>query len=537
MSVKKALQQRPAEAKAAITSELAQMLRLHVFKPVLKSTLSDEERRRVIRSSMFVKEKWAPSGEFLKHKARLVAGGDLQDKSLYDNISSPTATPTSILHVAGQAAVEGRHVATVDIGGAYLNAEMNPKEAPVDMIIEPVLTAILVTLAPAYAPFVRQDGSVVVRLVKALYGTVQAARLWHDMIVGILTTDGFTQNPYERCVLNKRCTDGTTTTVALYVDDLLITSASVKHTLALKSYLESKFEEVTYHSGLNLDYVGMSLDFNTNPGKVRVTMKQNIDGIIADATPPKSATPPVSPATDDLFDVDDESARLPSAAEAYFRSVVARLLYVGKRVRPDIMTAIAFLTTRAQTCTREDMNKLDRVVEYVRGTPDRGIVIDFGPNPQTKAYIDASWAPHKRDGKSHSGGFIKVGNSGPLYVTSTKQKIVTKSSTEAELVAVSDIASEVISINNFGIAQGLPKLPAILYQDNNSTMSLIANGGPCSKRSRHIDIRHFWMTERVQRGDFIVVRCPTEIMWANILTKPLNGAQFITERHGLTNWE
>jgi len=183
------------------------------------------------------------------------------------------------------------------------------------------------------------------------------------------------------------------------------------------------------------------------------------------------------------------------------------------------------------------MNKLDRVIGYMRGTPDRGIVIDFGTNPQTQAYIDASWAPHKRDRKSHSGGFIIVGNGGPLYVTSTKQHIVTKSSTEAELVAVSDIASEVISVNHFGIAQGLPAQPAVIYQDNNSTMSLIANGGPCSKRSRHIDIRHFWMTERVQQGDFTIVRCPTEVMWANILTKPLNGAQFAIERRGLTNWE
>jgi hypothetical protein len=85
-------------------------------------------------------------------------------------------------------------------------------------------------------------------------------------------------------------TDGTTTTVALYVDDLLITSASEVHTLALKSYLESKFEEVTYHSGRKLDYVGMSLDFMSDSGKVRVTMKQNIDAILADATPPPEFT-------------------------------------------------------------------------------------------------------------------------------------------------------------------------------------------------------------------------------------------------------
>jgi hypothetical protein len=74
------------------------------------------------------------------------------------------------------------------------------------------------------------------------------------------------------------------------------------------------------------------------------------------------------------------------------------------------------------------------------------------------------------------------------------------------------------------------------YQDNNSTMTLIANGGPCSKRSRHIDIRYFWTAGKIADGTIEVVRCPTEIMWANMFTKPLMGAQFVVERKGLTNW-
>ena len=68
-------------------------------------------------------------------------------------------------------------------------------------------------------------------------------------------------------------------------------------------------------------------------------------------------------------------------------------------------------------------------------------------------------------------------------------------------------------------------------------MHLIDNGGPCSKRSRHIDLRHFWMQEKITDGSIVVEHCPTEVMWANMLTKPVQGAQFIEEREGLTNWE
>ena len=198
-----------------------------------------------------------------------------------------------------------------------------------------------------------------------------------------------------------------------------------------------------------------------------------------------------------------------------------------------MLTAVVFITTRVNDCTTEDMSKLARVIEYLRVTADRGIVIDFGVDPRVRAYVDASFGVHERDGKSHTGGFIIIGNGGPLYVTSTKQTIVTKSSTEAELVAVSDLASEVISARRFAIGQGLPAHPAVIYQDNNSTMALIDRGGPCSKRSRHIEIRHFWVAEKVASGEIEIVRCPTAVMWANILTK---GAQFVLESKGLTNW-
>ena len=93
-----------------------------------------------------------------------------------------------------------------------------------------------------------------------------------------------------------------------------------------------------------------------------------------------------------------------------------------------------------------------------------------------------------------------------------------------------------ISLRNYLIAQGQSRKPAIIYQDNNSTMTLISKGGPCSGRSRHIDIRHFWMSEKVADGSVVVVRCPTETMWANMMTKAVMGIQFIIERSGLTNW-
>jgi hypothetical protein len=153
-----------------------------------------------------------------------------------------------------------------------------------------------------------------------------------------------------------------------------------------------------------------------------------------------------------------------------------------------------------------------------------------------RAFIDA-YGVHTASGKSHTGCAIVVGYGGPVYTKSTKQKIVTKSSTEAELVGMSDTASQAIYLRNFIIAQGYDIGPAILYQDNMSCMALIKRGGPASERSRHIEIRHFWIQERVESGEVRVEHMPTAEMIANILTKPVQGAQFLTERNLLTNWE
>jgi hypothetical protein len=146
--------------------------------------------------------------------------------------------------------------------------------------------------------------------------------------------------------------------------------------------------------------------------------------------------------------------------------------------------------------------------------------------------IDASYVIHDRDKKSHSSCSIVLGTDGPLYTTSVKQSIVTKPSTEAELVAFPATTSAVITLRHLPIGQGYPAVPTTVYQDNISTTSLIDNGGPCSKRSRHIDIRHL---EKITDISIQVVRCPAEIMWANFLTKPVQCAQLIIERQ-LINW-
>ena len=102
-------------------------------------------------------------------------------------------------------------------------------------------------------------------------------------------------------------------------------------------------------------------------------------------------------------------------------------------------------------------------------------------------------------------------------------------------MGLSDTATQAIHLRNFIEAQGYSVGPAVIFQDNMSTMALMKRGGPGSERSRHINIRYFWLSEKVASKEVTIEHLGTDDMFANILTKPVQGAQFIRERQGLTN--
>ena len=137
-----------------------------------------------------------------------MAGGDQQEKGLYENLSSPTAATSSVLTVAAIAASEGRNVITIDIGGAFLNADIAPTGIQVHMRLDRVMTQMLIQIDPTYQQYVEADGSMVAQLDKALYGCVEAAALWYADLRSKLEYDGFVANPYDPCVLNKLGADG-----------------------------------------------------------------------------------------------------------------------------------------------------------------------------------------------------------------------------------------------------------------------------------------------------------------------------------------
>ena len=128
------------------------------------------------------------------------------------------------------------------------------------------------------------------------------------------------------------------------------------------------------------------------------------------------------------------------------------------------------------------------------------------------------------NGKSHTGVCISLGI-GPIFVRSVKQKIVTKSFTEAELVALSDEAGLMFHIEDFLKSQGY-ECDIIIGQDNQSTIAMMTSRTKESMRTRHIKVRYFWLRERVKLNDVKIEYVPTGSMLADVLTKPMQGTMF-----------
>ena len=128
--------------------------------------------------------------------------------------------------------------------------------------------------------------------------------------------------------------------------------------------------------------------------------------------------------------------------------------------------------------------------------------------------------------RSHTGGAMTLGK-GVIYSTSTRQKLNTQSSTEAELVAVDHCMSQVLWTRYFLDAHGYNINDCVIYQDNKSAILLEQNGQvSSSKRTQHINIRYYFMTDRINCGEIKIKYCPTTEMLGDYFTKPLQGGLF-----------
>ena len=388
---------------------------------------------------------------------------------------------------------EGRCIAVFDVPGAYLHANM-PKGKRVVMKLRGQFADLMCKANPKYQEYVRVVNGrkiLYLRVLRALYGGIQSALMWYNLFTETLSKMGFSINPYDRCVANK-IINGKTCTIVWYVDDVKVSHEDKIVVKQVIAEIEKPFGKMEVTYGNEQDYLGMKLTI-TKDRHLQIDMREQIKEILKDFSEDLGASVG-TPAARHLMDVNDNAELLSTRKRELFHSTVAKLLYLEKRARPDIETAVAFLTTRVSNATIDDWKKLLRILNYLNGTIDELRTIGCDSLDHLFTWVDAAYAVHYNM-RSHTGGTMSFGTR-IIHSKSSKQKLNTKSSTEAELVGVSDYLPYNIWLMNFLKEQGYTLTKNVLYQDNQSAMKMELNGrNSCTGNSQHVDIRYFFVKD------------------------------------------
>ncbi len=519
MSIKAAKKKLGTQADDAIVVEIKNLIDKGVFKPI---HFDFSKKQKLIECFMFLKEKLKPDGQVEKVKARVVANEKKQFVFSEDQSSSPTTTTTA-LHIIVSLAIARQWVmATADFVAAYLNAEGGDQA----MIIRPEIAEHVIRVKPEWSEYLTKKGALVVTLKKALYGCTESAKRWYDLLTKTLLDMGFVANAYDECVFANRDNN---VLLCVYVDDLLVTARETAGIEELERKLLERFPNgINFNYGDQQSYLGMSINMNRDTGLVEMSMSDYTTRL-CETYGKHSGREVTAPASTNILEVDESEEPLDKKYQEEFHSTVAAALYLGKHARPDILFAVSALSSRVNKCTQKDRQALERLLSYLYGTRDMEMVVacrrDHDGAWKIECFIDAAFAVHS-DGKSHSGVLISLGRGG-IFFKSSRQKIVCKSAWEAELVAQSDGASQAVWTYRFCNELGAGKFRLIFYCDNLGTIASIKKGKPSNDKSRHVHTRFFWMKQLFQNPDFSIEHKPTNMMIADVLTKPIVGEAFI----------
>jgi hypothetical protein len=214
-----------------------------------------------------------------------------------------------------------------------------------------------------------------------------------------------------------------------------------------------------------------------------------------------------------------------------YQAAVGALMYAAQCTRPDISFAVSALSQYCSRPNQEHYTAAKRVFRYLRGTTHHGITY-HGKDTANKAssiqpmlygYCDSDYANDRVDRRSYTGYAFYLGHSVVSW-QSRKQTTVTLSSTEAEYMAASEAVKEALWWRSFthSLNMGYDEhIPTCIRSDNQGSICLTKNAGSHS-RTKHIDVRHFFIRDEVEKGAIMFEYIPTAEMAADVLTKALS---------------
>jgi hypothetical protein len=361
------------------------------------------------------------------------------------------------------------------------------------------LAQLLVQADPTAKDFVQQDGTILVEIVRALYGLPESAKRWNQHFTTVLTSGGYVQCDSEPCLFKKGDINGQHwSIVTIYVDDCLHVYKGKRMRSELYATLakaQLPTPTVQQLSGkLPISYLGMLIQHKGT----HLTLSQPgyINDLLAKYPPDKRFK---TPCTEDIFKPPLSELETPAINITTYLSMLMQLMFLATRTRPDILTAVCALATKCKEPREADRVRLQRVIGYLAEYKDLELHCNV-TDLQLHAYFDAGWACHS-DMKGHSGMVLTLGHFGfPILYKSQKQKVVTRSSTEAELVCMYSGVDLALCYQRIGQFLGFPGEASMpVHQDNTSSMKIAAMGrGSSTSNTKFMDLKFQWLKQHIE---------------------------------------
>ena len=506
-----------AEWISAIKAEVESLLyRTKTLIPETPETGADHD---VIYATMVLKKKMIDAITIGKYKARCCAcGNQLTSKGTYVNETfSPTAS--QLVHSTMlQLSIHDRlHMSTFDTVAAYLY-----------QIYPDSLKPLYLKLPKNVATLCGLDPTTSYRVKKYLYGLPDAGRAYYLAYREHLILSGYSATDSDPCLFVRLVPDGGIRTyVWFHVDDTFVSSTHSEEILRFRECLVSKFditfnEQATSHLGVDL--------ISMPSGNIKLQQQKLLDAIFEEFTPSgnKVRHPHKTPKRKNDHDEMKQTRVNPKE----YLHLLGMLMYVTHS-RPDIASALSYAATKSSDPTTTDFESLLEIVDYLWSTRDRGLIMHAsdGENQdlQLICHVDASYLSHS-DARSHTGYCLSFGHIGSFYSKSIKQKLVTTSSTHAEIRALYTLVLDIIFVVNMCDEVGRPiSLPAVVFEDNQPVIDLSKTLHGKITRCKHFLMLVSFVREQVENGLIELRKIRTEENMADILTKAVDGSDFETK--------